>query len=164
MPEMWATEKGIFLKAYFKKIKLTQREIAQRLGVSQQSVNAYLNTKPFGKRAAKKWSDAFGFNFDWLMIGAGSMFPEDAENYPYSAPEHSVAAESKYIYGYAPGISNITEAEIRDLIQRLASRNTEQGIEIERNKQRIKGLEETVEKLTRQIERLHAPYAERTDD
>lgn len=164
MPDIWATEKSVFLKAYFKKIKLTQREIAQKLGVTQQSVNAYLNTKPFGKRSARKWSEVFGFNFDWLMVGAGSMFPEEPRNYPLSEPPKSMVAEQEYTYGNIADTSDVTEAQIKDLIDRLAAKNREQGKEIERNKQRIEELEKAVKKLASQQNGTFSPSEEHTDD
>lgn len=65
------------LKAYFREIGMTQLEIASRLNVSQQSVGAYLNGQPFGKKVAERWSKLFGIQYSWLLTGEGEMFKGD---------------------------------------------------------------------------------------
>lgn len=74
---------GIQLKQYFNEMGLTQLDIAKQLGVSQQSVGAYLNGQPFGKKTAEKWSKLFGIQYSWLLTGEGNMLKnEDDENLP----------------------------------------------------------------------------------
>lgn len=67
------------LKLYFRKIGMSQSEIAGKLGVTQGYVAAMLNgNHPFRIAAATKWSKVFGFNPQWLISGEGSMFPGEA--------------------------------------------------------------------------------------
>lgn len=62
------------LKAYFKEKGITQRQLAERLGVSQPYVNALLNgEKEFGKKQAKLFGEMFGISPVWLLTGEGEM-------------------------------------------------------------------------------------------
>lgn len=61
------------IKEYFKEKGITQDVLAATLGVSQAAVWAQLNGKPFGKKQAKKWEDAFGIKSTWLLTGEGQM-------------------------------------------------------------------------------------------
>lgn len=65
---------GEQLRAFFKEKGMTQEEIADRLGVSQQYVNALLNGKTaFGKKQARKWNELFGISVNWLLTGDGDI-------------------------------------------------------------------------------------------
>lgn len=68
---------GERLKFFFKEKGLTQVQIAERVGTTQQVVQRLLNNKPFGKRTAEKWSKEFGLNPAWLITGQGSMMLEE---------------------------------------------------------------------------------------
>lgn len=60
------------LKEFFKAQGLTQQNIAERFGVSQQYVASLLNgTAPFGKKVAHKWAEEFGLPEGWLLTGNG---------------------------------------------------------------------------------------------
>lgn len=67
-------EKLDSLKRYFRDKALTQIDISKKLGVSKQYVNSLLSgSRPFGKKQAKKWEDAFGISCAWLLTGGGEM-------------------------------------------------------------------------------------------
>ena len=75
---MDTTEKREALKTYLKKKGLTQSKLAEILRISQPAVGALLNGKtPFGKKTAAIWSDKFGLNASWLLIGEGEMLKTD---------------------------------------------------------------------------------------
>lgn len=61
------------LKDFFRTNGINQAEISKRLNKSQALVNRLLNGKPFGKRTAMEWAEAFGLNPMWLMTGEGDM-------------------------------------------------------------------------------------------
>lgn len=61
------------MKRFFAEKKITQKSMAEKLGVSQQVVGALLNGRPFGKKTAKEWEDAFGISAAWLLTGTGVM-------------------------------------------------------------------------------------------
>lgn len=62
------------LKDFFAKQGLTQQNIADRLGVSQQYIASILNgANPIGKKMAHSLSDAFGLSEPWLLTGEGSI-------------------------------------------------------------------------------------------
>lgn len=62
------------LKDFFKAQGLTQQNIAERFGVSQQYVAALLNgSTPFGKKVAHKWAEEFGLSEAWLLTGIGGV-------------------------------------------------------------------------------------------
>lgn len=61
------------LKAYLKEKRITQREIAEKLGTSQPYVAQLLNKGVFSRQQAQKWQELFGINAAWLLTGEGSM-------------------------------------------------------------------------------------------
>lgn len=63
------------LANFFKSHKITQEQIASRLGCSQAYVSGILSAKKeLGRRSAAKWAETFGFNQAWLLTGEGTMF------------------------------------------------------------------------------------------
>jgi transcriptional regulator with XRE-family HTH domain len=66
------------LKKFFKDERVTQQQIADKLGVTQAAVGALLNGKPFGKKNAKKWGEAFKIQPSWLLTGEGEMLQRNA--------------------------------------------------------------------------------------
>lgn len=68
---------GERLKLFFKEKGLTQVQIAERVGTTQQVVQKLLNGRPFSKRTAATWSKEFGLNPAWLITNQGEMMLED---------------------------------------------------------------------------------------
>ena len=67
------------LTHFFRSNRITQEQVAEKLGCSQAYVSVLLSSKrSFGRKSAAKWSDAFGFNPLWLMSGEGDMFLDNA--------------------------------------------------------------------------------------
>lgn len=67
------TQIGEAIRSYLENKGLTQCEVAERLSITQGAVSAYYRGKPFGKNAALKWSEVFGFRENWLRTGEGEM-------------------------------------------------------------------------------------------
>lgn len=72
------------LRDFLKKRGYTQESIAQTLEVSQAYVNALLcGRSKFGRKQAKKWSEAFGLSESWLLTGIGTLSNDEQTNdYP----------------------------------------------------------------------------------
>lgn len=67
------------LKQYFDSQGIRQIDICNILGKSKAQISNYLTGKvPFGKKAAKEWSNAFGLSESWLLTGEGEMLRENA--------------------------------------------------------------------------------------
>ena len=67
------------LKKFFKDLGLTQRQIADKLGVKQSYVNLMLNGRnPIGRHNAQKFHDAYGLSVAWLLTGEGEMMARGA--------------------------------------------------------------------------------------
>mgnify|MGYP002521350825 CR=1 FL=1 len=67
------------LKKFFKDLGLTQRQIADKLGVKQSYVNLMLNGRnPIGRHNAQKFHDAYGLSVAWLLTGEGDMMARGA--------------------------------------------------------------------------------------
>lgn len=64
---------GEAIRSYLESKGLTQRDVAEKLSITQGAVSAYYRGKPFGKNAAPKWAEAFGFRENWLRTGEGEM-------------------------------------------------------------------------------------------
>ena len=67
------------LKDFFKERKITQVQIAELTGSTQQTVQKLLSHRSFGKKTAAKWAECFGLNPAWLMTGIGSMMLKDEQ-------------------------------------------------------------------------------------
>ena len=51
---------------------MTQKDVAEKLGVSEQFVNALFNgMREFGKKTANDWQKLFGLSASWLRTGEG---------------------------------------------------------------------------------------------
>ena len=88
---------GKKLKDFFDTHKYTQKDIADKLGVSQAAVSALLNGKPFGKKLAQKWGDTFGLKPNWLITGEGEMFKSNHVNNVSGNGNTSVAGDGNQI-------------------------------------------------------------------
>lgn len=82
MIDFQPNEISISLKKYFSEKGLTQKQIAEKLEISQAAVGRWLNGKPFGKKTAAKWSEVFGLNPSWLLTGTGQMLNGDMQQGP----------------------------------------------------------------------------------
>lgn len=76
------------LKKWFKGHGITQREIASRLNITQGSVNALLNGKPFGAKTAHNWSVEFGLSESWLLRREGPMLQPSTTEQNISGSEN----------------------------------------------------------------------------
>lgn len=83
---------GESIRTYLENKGLQQQDVANRLGISQSAVSAYYRGNPFGKNAAQKWSNEFGFRVNWLLTGEGSMLKEPHEEIP--APSQGGQADA----------------------------------------------------------------------
>ena len=74
-------EIGRTVAAYFKEKKITQEEVATRLGfASKQVVTNQMSGKKFGKIVAAKYAREFGFNEVFLLTGMGDLLHSEPEN------------------------------------------------------------------------------------
>lgn len=83
------------IKAYIKKQGLTQQKMAEMLGTTQPYIADLLNgKKPFGRAAAKRWSELFGFSTTYLMTHTGPMLSsvEESECDNYIKNEDNIIA------------------------------------------------------------------------
>lgn len=111
---MTKQEKSEKLSNFFIIKGLTQKNIADALGVSEPCVNALINgRREFGKRTALEWQKQFGLSAAWLMTGEGDMLRT-----PISAEEGSVQ-----VMGNA---SNVNAGKTIDSLVELLKRKDEQ--------------------------------------
>lgn len=107
---------GEAIRSYLESKGLTQCDVAEKLGITQGAVSAYYRGKPFGKNAAPKWSDAFGFRVNWLLTGEGSMLnPDQQEN-----PAEGQPATGSSLVEYLERKIKELEREKADLLQENA--------------------------------------------
>lgn len=72
---------GTTLKIYFVRKKITQAQIAKRLGVTRATVSSLLlGRKYFGAKVAERWHREFGFSMSWLVTGMGDMFDDSQKD------------------------------------------------------------------------------------
>ena len=74
---------------------MTQKDVAEKLGVSEQFVNALFNgRREFGKKTANDWQKLFGLSASWLRTGEGKMLAAEIDTPKETIAEalgHSVA-------------------------------------------------------------------------
>ena len=105
-----AKEIGQQLRAYFEQKSMTQRQVADILGIQQQNVGVHFQGRPFGKNAAMKWQKAFGFNANWLMTGQGKMMLDDVITYTTATP--SKPSDKDELIPIVPnGITSISDSQ-----------------------------------------------------
>ena len=105
-----AKEIGRQLRAYFEQKGMTQKQVADILGIQQQNVGVHFQGRPFGKNAATKWHNAFGFSAHWLMTGQGKMMSDDVT--PYTNPTPSTPSELDDLVPIVPnGVTNISDSQ-----------------------------------------------------
>lgn len=133
------------LKKFFSDLGLSQRAIAEKLGCSQQVVQALLNGRPFGKKTAEKWSLLFGLNPAWLITGEGVMLLSEKEAQPTLAlPTSSVS------------VGDTTEAVSREILRLVANGELYTANAMEEVRRQLKEKELEVQKLNREIGALEA--------
>lgn len=135
---------GEQIRAYFENKSLQQQDIADRIGISQSAVSAYYRGKPFGKNAAKKWSDAFGFRVNWLLTGEGDMLKSDVSQSAKGDNTIQVSGNNVDMRNINQSKGNTDDAKrVKELEERVA--------ELTKDKERLQNL---VDKMQAQIEKL----------
>lgn len=67
------------LRQYFENKGITQRSVAEVLGVSPAYINKLLSgKKAFGKKTAQQFQDLYGLSASWLLTGDGDMLKNDS--------------------------------------------------------------------------------------
>lgn len=107
---------GEAIRSYLESKGLTQNDVAEKLGITQGAVSAYYRGKPFGKNAARKWAEVFGFRENWLRTGEGPML---TGNQPEVSAESQPASESPLIEYLQRKIAEL-EREKDELLQENA--------------------------------------------
>ena len=107
---------GEAIRSYLESRGLLQRDVEETLNITQGAVSAYYRGKPFGKNAALKWSETFGFRVNWLLTGEGSML---IDNQPEVPAEDQPAAGGSLIEYLERKIKEL-ERENADLLQENA--------------------------------------------
>lgn len=97
------------IRLYMRANGYREQDLADRLGISQSGVNFVLR-RGFGKNAARKWADAFGFDPVFLLTGEGQLMAavQDATPGPVSVPLVPLAAMAGSLSDYEGS------AEMRD--------------------------------------------------
>ena len=69
------------LTDFFRTRGITQNDIAEALGVSQQYVSKLLSGKAeFGKKQAKRFNELWGIQPSWLLTGEGDMLSSNGSS------------------------------------------------------------------------------------
>ena len=91
------TQIGEAIRSYLESKGLTQCEVAERLSITQGAVSAYYRGKSFGKNAAQKWSEVFGFRENWLRTGEGEMLTGSKSDKPAEVKPASDGSLVEYL-------------------------------------------------------------------
>ena len=97
------------IKRYLKAHGLTMQDMADRLGVSQQAISGAIR-RGIGVNTAKRWSEVFGFNVEFLTTGSGNLLAGSATTKPQQAQEPDtvpllpIFAQAGSLTGWSEGI------------------------------------------------------------
>ena len=97
------------IKRYLKVNGLTMQDMADRLGVSQQAVSGAIR-RGIGVNTAKRWSDVFGFNVEFLTTGSGNLLAGIDTTKPQQTQETDtvpllpIFAQAGSLTGWSEGI------------------------------------------------------------
>lgn len=109
---------GSKLREYFKKRGLTQKQIAEQLGVAPTYVNkVFSNERGFSEKQAMKWETLFGLSHVFLMTGEGSIMAGEADERPVPAWMYNELMKERDEWRDK---CQELEGEMADLIQRLS--------------------------------------------
>ena len=101
------------IRLYMRANGYREQDLADRLGISQSGVNFVLR-RGFGKNAARKWGDAFGFDPVVLLTGEGQLMAQaavqDAPG-PVSVPLVPLAAMAGSLSDYE-GSADMRDCEL----------------------------------------------------
>lgn len=116
------------LKAYLKEKKITQKEIAEKLGTSQPYVAQLLNKAIFSRQMAEKWQELFGINAAWLLTGEGSMLvdsPVHHNSYSIDASGDSISTngDNSPALGRGASLNAGYSEELADLRAQLKTKD-----------------------------------------
>lgn len=92
---------GNKLREYFENQGITQKEVAERIGIKPQYLTKiYNDDREIGKNMATKWTTQFGLSKVWLLTGEGEMLSSsktpDAEISEPSVPQMSYSSGQPY--------------------------------------------------------------------
>jgi transcriptional regulator with XRE-family HTH domain len=97
------------IKRFLKANGLTMQDMGDRLGVSQQAVSGAIR-RGIGVNTAKRWSEEFGFNVEFLTTGIGSLITGGSTTYsqqknePDTVPLLPIFAQAGSLTGWSEGI------------------------------------------------------------
>lgn len=98
------------IRMYMKSYGFREQDLANKLGMSQSGVNATLK-RGFGIRAAKRWSETFGFNPSFLVSGEGDLMLSSSDNRDSynteddnTVPLLPIFAQAGHLTGWSEGI------------------------------------------------------------
>ena len=97
------------IKRYLKVNGLTMQDMADRLGVSQQAVSGAIR-RGIGVNTAKRWSEVFGFNVEFLTTGSGNLLAGIDTTKPQQTQETDtvpllpIFAQAGSLTGWSEGI------------------------------------------------------------
>lgn len=104
------------LSKYFDGQGITQKEIAKRLGVTPQYVNALFSGRTkIGKRTAERLANYFNLSYSWLLTGEGSMLRDGEQQAQTTEAEGSLCYDIMTIQGgsgHGTGMERITRADM----------------------------------------------------
>ena len=100
------------IKRYLKAKGLTMQDMADRLGVSQQAVSGAIR-RGIGINTAKRWSEEFGFNVEFLTTGTGNLLAGNVTTFSQQRQETNtvpllpIFAQAGSLVGWSDAIEEV---------------------------------------------------------
>ena len=100
------------IKRYLKAKGWTMQDMADRLGVSQQAVSGAIR-RGIGINTAKRWSEEFGFNVEFLTTGTGNLLAGNVTTFSQQRQETNtvpllpIFAQAGSLVGWSDAIEEV---------------------------------------------------------
>lgn len=85
------------IRSYFDSNRISGKQAAAMLNLTQSSVSLYLAGRPFNGKIAGKWADTFGFNPDYLVSGKGKLVKGSTRLNPYPKTPEIISAQTRLV-------------------------------------------------------------------
>ncbi len=124
------------LRSYFKERGISQREIADAMGVSPAYINSiFTGKRNVGKNNAEKLQEKFGISASWLLTGEGSMLLGD------------VSGDNNAI-GHG---ASVTHSDCCNIVDKFLGELAEQRKLVSESQRQVDRLLSIIEKMTNNI-------------
>lgn len=85
------------IRNYFQTNRISGKQAAAMLNLTQSAVSLYLAGRPFNEKIANKWADTFGFDPDYLVSGEGKLVKGSTKRNPCPKTPQLLSSQTRLV-------------------------------------------------------------------